>query len=258
MTKQHVRSVWWINNISIIPVAVFALWSPHIALAEGASELPFGHGVISGDLTRLNDDEVVRRTEFITTRLEDGEFGAEVWQYGFTAGYAVGAVMGTTQAILAGDEAARASAIVTAVKATFGTGRLVYAPHPGRHGSADILALPGSTPEERVKRLRAAEDVLADVEHSAMSRTSWKRRASNWGLNLVGGGVVWAFDDPAAGAVSAGIGIAVGELMGYLLPSRGIQDASDYRRNIESAPTEPKSSWMLVPQTRGLALHVSF
>ena len=83
-------------------------------------------------------------------------------------------------------------------------------------------------------------------------------RASNFGLNLVGGGIVWVFDDAAAGAVSAGIGIAVGELMTYLMPSRGIQDAEDYRQNFRNAPRKPGATWMIVAQAKGLALQVSF
>ncbi len=232
-------------------------WVPQAA-AEQPGALPPGHGAISGDLRQSDDDEVLRRLEFITERLEDGEFGSEVWQYGFTSGYAMGVVIGTTQAGLAKDRGSRASAIVTAVKAGIGTARLLYAPHPGRHGSEDIYALPGSTPEQRMTRLLAAEAVLADVEHRAISRTSWKRHASNFGLNLLGGGIVWIFDDLPGGAVSAGLGIAVGELMGYLMPSRGIEDAADYRQKFINPPRDPKATWLLLPQARGLALQLSF
>lgn len=80
----------------------------------------------------------------------------------------------------------------------------------------------------------------------------------------MGGGIVWVFDDATAGAVSAGIGIAVAELMTFLIPSRGIQDAEDYRQNFRNAPKEPETTWMIVPQANslvvveGLALQVSF
>ncbi len=235
---------------------ILALCQTTATAEQRASAAPSGS--ISGDLSSLGDDEVRRRLAFIMECLDDGELFAEMWQYGFSAGYGLGIAIGAVQAGIADDAGARASAIVSAVKAVGGTTRLVLAPHPGRLGSTAILAMPGATPAQRLARLVEAEVVLAAVEERAHSRLHWLSHASNVGINLAGGGVVLAFGDLTDAAVSVGIGIVVGEVMAFSMPWRGIRDVELYRSRFVTGRATRAGGWRFVVRPGGGAIQLSF
>ena len=74
----------------------------------------------------LSDEEIDRRVAFIEERLDDGQLHAQIWQYGFTAGYGGAAIaFGAIFVPITGDKDARVNYITTAVKAAFGTARLL-------------------------------------------------------------------------------------------------------------------------------------
>ena len=139
-----------------------------------------------------------------------------------------------------------------------GTTRLLLSPHPVRRGADDLAEMPTDTRDGRLARLAAAEDLLAEAAEIARDRGSWRSRLGNFGLNLAGGGIVWAFDDLKGGLASAGVGIAVGELFTFLTPRRGTGDVEDYRRHFSGSPAGPRASWSVVPTTSGAALLVTF
>jgi len=220
-------------------------------------------GVFSGDLSKLSDEEVGLRYDFIKQRLDAGQRNSQIWQYGFTSGWGVGVVIGVTQASLATDEATLASGIVTSVKAAGGVARLLLRPNPGRHGSENLQALPATSQEDRLRRLAAAEALLGDVEERALDRLNWKRHAGNVGVNLAGAGVILAVgeadnDSVSAALVSFGVGVIAGEVMSFTMPWRGVNDAKDYRGRFLAGPREPKVSWSIAPMPNGLSLHVAF
>ncbi len=58
--------------------------------------------------------------------------------------------------------------------------------------------------------------------------------------------------------VSAGIGIAFGELLIWSRPSRSLQDVEDYRRDfVATVPSSPEVAWRLAPRMGGGAIEVS-
>ena len=220
-------------------------------------------GALSGDLSRLSDQEIGQRYDFIKQRLDEGQLNSQIWQYGFTSGWGVGVVIGVTQASLASDKVTMTSGIVTSVKAAGGVARLLLSPNPGRHGSEDLQMLPAASSADRLRRLASAEALLSEVEDRAIDRTNWKRHAGNVAVNLVGASVILGVgggsnDSVESALVSAGVGIVAGEIMAFTMPSRGIKDVKDYRRNFSGRPSEPEMSWRISPAGMGLALNVTF
>ena len=219
-------------------------------------------GAISGDLSRLRDEEIDRRYSFITERLDAGQRNSQIWQYGFTSGWGVGVAVGAVQASVTNNKVTRTSGIVTSVKAAGGVVRLLWSPNPGRHGSENIQGLPADSREDRLRRLAAAEQLFSDVEERAIDRLDWKRHALNVAINLAGAGVIVgvhgfnrAWDD---GLISFGVGVTAGEVMSFTMPRRGVQDAEDYRKRFLGGPYEPEVSWRIAPTSNGLALRVEF
>lgn len=217
-------------------------------------------GAISGPLASLDDAELDARFTFLTGRLDAGKRNAQIWQYGFTSGYSLGIVIGAVQAGLE-DGNERVSGIVTASKAVIGVGRLLWAPHPARFGADPVRDLPRDSHGERVRALSEAEALMAEITDRAESRWAWQRHAAIVGLNLAGGAFVWGFDDVEDAAVSAGVGILVGEIMAFTMPWRSLDDVADYRRRFDLGGA-PLVSWKLEPLlldgAQGVVLRVDF
>jgi len=214
-----------------------ALRALGLALALGLAGGPTAlgdplQGAFGDDLSRLDDREVVRRLRLLVDLLEAGEFGVEVWQYGFAAGYGMGVALGVAETVLAEDGEARVEPVVTLVKAVGGTASLVLDPHPGRRGADDVLALPSATPHDRRRQLAAAERLLARAEARTRTRWHWAPHLGNLALNLAGGGIVWALGERGGAISSSLVGIAVGEAMIWSEPTRARVDAAVYRRAI--------------------------
>ena len=221
-----------------------------------------GDGALTGDLSRLDEHEIERRYAFIRERLDQGKRGAQLWQYGFTSAWGFGVAVGAAQASTTDNKVTRISGIVTSTKAAGGVAKLLWSPHPARHGAEDLEGLPSETREERIERLAAAEALLREVEIRAESRLGWKRHAYNVAANLVGGAVivgVGGFDRAWDNALTSfGVGVVAGEVMVFAEPSRGADDAADYRRRFVEMPRNPEVSWRLVPKHDGFAFQVEF
>ena len=187
------------------------------------------------------------------------EHRADWWWGGWLGFYATGTVVQSVRAGLE-EQGKRADYIVSAVKALFGTGRLLYARPNARLGAEPMLAVPLEAPADCSARLGIGEETLRKNAHESDSRWSWKRHLFNVGINVIGGVIVAeGFGAEQRGWTSAGIGIAVGEAM--ILSTRlGLGDLEEYDRRFPASgvPAEPPTTWNLVPWPGGIGLAVRF
>ncbi len=241
-------------------LAVFALFAAVLCLGPGPSSAQSAHeGAISGDLSRLSDAQIDERVAFLTDRLQEGQKNAKIWQIGFTSGWSLGVVIGTVQAATTSNGDTRATAIVTAVKATIGTARLLLRPHPGARGADPILAIEGDSRAAKLARLEAGERQLSRTAKRAASRKTWLPHLGNIGINLIGGGILLGVADDADAAISTGVGILAGEVMLWTMPWRSVQDAEDYEQRFDDGlPSKPQASWRMAPRMGGAAVEVRF
>jgi hypothetical protein len=219
----------------------------------------------------LSDSELDARLAFLEGRLDEGELYSKVWQWGWTSGYGLGIVIGTTQAITccSNKKAGAANSVkkkrneqrvthyVTAVKGAIGTTRMLLMRHPGRHGADAMRAIEGDTRDAKLARLATGEELLQDVAKTAHRRWSWKAHAGNIGLNLAGAGFIFGFGRDSDAWESLGVGIGVGTLQILSAPKRGIQDLDDYETRF-GAKTASRFNWTIVPTMGGAALKVTF
>jgi hypothetical protein len=220
----------------------------------------------------LSDSELDARLEFLEKRLDDGKTYARNWQWGWTGGYSLGIVYGVTQAItccstrksgpnnsVSGNtrHKKRTNYIVTAVKSTIGTSRLLLWRHPGRNGADAMRAVEGDSREAKLERLAKGEEVLRSVAKRAEQRTDWRSHAGNIGLNLAGAGFIFGFGRESDAWESLGVGIAVGTLNILTAPKRGIDDLEDYETRF-GMKTASRFNWSIVPTAGGAALQVTF
>jgi hypothetical protein len=198
------------------------------------------------------DDDTARRIQFIESRLDAGRTYADWWWKGWTAAYGVGTVVESVQAGLENDDTGkRADFVVSAVKAGFGTTRLLLWPPTLRLGADPMRALDRGDAASCRERLDVGEDLLRRAADESRSRWSWKRHLANLAINLAGGIIVAEGFDESRGWTSAGVGFAVGEAMTLSQPWGADDDLAEYERRFASGPAPDRISWSVAPWGRG-------
>jgi hypothetical protein len=195
------------------------------------------------------------KLDFISSRLEERKRHAHVWWTGFTGFYAIGTVVTAAQAATEGHTGDRAVDIVSSVKAAFGTTRLFFFDRPAALYGADPVRheLPNCD-----AALARGEELLRRAAKETSSRASWKRHASIIGINALGAviaGEGWGSRKDAW--ISAGVGIAVGEVMAWSHPWNGVNDLGEYEERFPEGET-PKATWQLVPTLNGFVVSARF
>lgn len=235
--------------------AVLAL--PASALAEDpvAEEIP-------ASLRMLSDQALEARLADAIETLDYGETYADVWWYGWTGFYALGAIIQTVAASTNDHDSdgRTADKVVGAVKAAGGVAGQLLRPSTAADGADPVRALPDRNREDRLRRLMIAEDRLRRRARESDQRYSLLRHGLNVGINVTGALIVWqGFDEKTRAWRSAGVGIAVGEVMLWSQPWWGRSDLEAYdQRNHIRIPPPVDVSWHLVPTTGGAALMVRF
>jgi hypothetical protein len=195
-------------------------------------------------------DQLDQRLRFLEERLDAGRTTALVWQHGWSAVFAVGAVTNTAAAITANDGDDRVAGAVDAIKSTAGLAQQLLKPLPARLGADPMRARPGATREQRLARGESQLEVNAA---RAEERWSLGRHLQVLAVNAIGGGVILAFGDSRDALVSAASGILVGEAHIWTQPWRAIDDLRDYR-----AAFPQTTGWELRPRLNGVELAYRF
>lgn len=203
---------------------------------------------------------VQARIEFLEARLEERRDYARNWWRLWTVAYGTGMVFQSVSAGLEDDEGERADLVVSAIKAGYGTIRLLRHPPNARRGADPMRHVPGDDAKACERRLAVGEELLRTNARQAAGRWSWKRHAANLAINLIGGLIVTEGFDENAGWMSMGVGIAVGELQIWTHPASATEDLAEYERKF-SPPSAAKPQWSVfsrVSEGVGLQLQVRY
>jgi hypothetical protein len=238
--------------------SAFAALACGVILACGVARADETPVPVPPELSSLDDRQIDERLAYLEQHLEDGQLYARAWYDWWTTFYGLGIVVQSVQAGLEDDKSNRVDDILGAVKATGGFVRLLVRPLQAKYGADRIRAMPAVTRDERLQRLASAEEQLRINAKEADRRYSWLQHAGNVGVNVAGALIVWqGFDDAETAWTSAGIGIAVGEVMIWSQPWWPSSDWDEYRRRFSGIGGR-RVSWRVVPTFGGAALYATF
>jgi hypothetical protein len=221
---------------------------------------------VEEDLSSLSDDEISRRIDFLSDRLDDGRHHAWLWNKGWGSFYGIGVLYGTYKAATEKDRGHRADAIVSLTKASIGLTRIYFGKLSAENGADPVRAIPSHTRPLLESKLLEAKKQMAVNARRAHERYSLKAHAISWGLNILGGVIIWqVYGEDNLGAISTGMGIAVGELIFFSQPGRALKDVKAYDRRFGSPlPSDlagPPISFNVGPTkngTSGAAFRIEF
>jgi hypothetical protein len=208
----------------------------------------------------LSDEQIERRTAFLTERLDERRLHAAAWKYGWLVVDGAGGIAAAARAATE-DGTDQVNQISQAGKGAIGVAYILLNPMPGTAGADPIREMPDATREDKLARLAAAEELLARAADRARDRTSWLLHFGNVFINAAAAAPVLALGDEGQAAQSFGIGVAAGTLQILTQPWEGPSDWADYERFIASdgAGTDISSEeWQIVPHGIGLAVQRRF
>jgi hypothetical protein len=183
-------------------------------------------------VARADDDEdedVRERIHFIQARLKAEAPMARLWSWGWVSFNALGAGVSIYRGVTADNLADRTDQYVGLGKAAIGVVSGALRPLAAARGDSELRGMPESSAFERRQKLAAAERLLRRNAKEVDQRYSLLTHALTLALNVAGAAIVWGVSrDPQTAWISAGIGVAFGELQIWTQPSRAKRDLRNY------------------------------
>jgi hypothetical protein len=204
-----------------------------------------------------DDSDVRERLHFIQSRLRAEAPMARLWSWGWVSFNALGLGYSAYRGATADNLADRTDQYVGVAKAAIGVVSGAVHPLAATRGDSELRGLPESSAAERREKLALAERLLRRNAKETDQRYSLLPHALTLALNVAGAAIVWGVGRDAGKAwLSAGIGIAFGELQIWTQPTRAKKDLKDYEGrylgHYAESSTGPTLS--VVPMSAGLGV----
>jgi hypothetical protein len=214
----------------LLTLAVACLSPLLAASGQAAAPLPADHA-------GLSDAQIDQRLRFLEQRLDDSRTPGQIWYWSWLAINGGSMVGNGIVAGLRRQHDDRVNYATGAVLGAIGVADQLLRPLEARYGAAPIRGLPEATREQKLAKLRAAEDQLRRNALRAEERSQVLPYAGNAGLALAAGLVVGLWGEPSSG-IQTGISTLVGGVVNIITqPAAPARDWQNYL-----ATTGPRSA----------------
>jgi hypothetical protein len=204
------------------------VWIIAIAWAVLATGLVQAAEPAPADHTSLSDAQIDQRIQFLEQRLDDSRTHGQIW---FWSWFVINGGSMVGNGIVAGTRGQhddRVNYATGAVLGAIGVGDLFLRPLEARYGADPIRGLPEATREQKLAKLRAAEDQLRSNAERAEGRHEVVPYVGNAGLALAAGLVVGLWGERGAG-IQTGVSTLIGGAANIVTePGRPEQDWQSY------------------------------
>lgn len=212
----------------------------------------------------IPDTLVKERIEYIQKSLDQGKPGAKLWwnswMYGYTA-----ATLVQGGIFLSGNELkTRQDMSLGAATTLIGAVGQLVMPMTPASAPKKLVLIPGETREERLFKLKKAEELFAASAQREKDGRSWKMHALSGAVNLGSGLVTWiGFDRTIwAGLGNFALNTVITEAQIWTQPTRAMKDyekyMESYKNGIPYSTLRPKAHFYVSTFPGGLALKLIF
>jgi hypothetical protein len=207
-----------------------AAWATLVALAALALVEASGQAAepAPADHASLSDAQIDQRIQFLEQRLDDSRTHGQIWYWSWFAINGGSMVGNGIVAGMSGQHDDRVNYWTGAALGAIGVADLLLRPLEARYGADPVRGLPEATREEKLAKLRAAEDQLQRNAERAEQRTQVLPYVGNAGLALAAGLVVGLWGEEGSG-IQTGVSTLIGGALNILSqPGRPEQDWESY------------------------------
>ncbi|MCL4558764.1 MAG: hypothetical protein M1491_09110 [Deltaproteobacteria bacterium] len=209
-------------------------------------------------------DGATGRIRYIQKSLDDGTGRAMLWWYGWVGFYAAATIVPLTAALTSRNGTLQVTGGVSAAESLVGLSGMLVFPFTAKDAAENLRSMPESTPEEKAKKLLAAETLLRESAEDETTGSSWIQHTLGVLVNAAGALVIWqgyggrirrAGGEPWEQAlISFVVGTSVSELQIWTEPTKAMADYKDYRDKYPSSGPSPDARLMVLPLGNGLEL----
>jgi len=212
----------------------------------------------------LPDSVVTIRLQTIEKMLNQGKSNANLWWYGWLAGYSAATVGQGAVFLSSNDKSLRQDMAVGAATTFLGAlGQIITPMVPG-YAPDRLKMIPGGTREERRQRLDIAEELLIQSALREKSGRSWQTHAIATAVNAGSGLITWlGFNrDIWAGLENFALNTCITEAQIWTQPTKAMKDYKNYCTLYKSGENlvaiKPETVWFVSGSPGGIKLRIVF
>lgn len=205
----------------------------------------------------MSNSEITQRLNDIQSRFEQGKLHAQIWQYGWLAGFSASVAARTYIASADSDKNKRFDAGVGIFTSLSGLLSLTFKPLPSATATSKLNALPESTAEQRRSKLKYAEQLLRASANEVTRRRDWPIQGVFLLEQLLAGLAIGIIDDrPKDGLKTAALGMLASEIFTFTMPTRARADYNTYTKNTfePKLARNSRQQYFFFPHVRGFRM----
>jgi len=212
----------------------------------------------------IPDSLVKERIDHIQNSLNEGKPAAKLWWNGWLYGYSAATVVQGAVFISSDELKTRQDMALGAATTLVGAVGQLIMPMTPASAPGKLALIPGDTPEERINKLKKAEELFEASSKREKDGRSWKMHALSSAINLSSGMITWlGFDRTIkAGLINFAINEVITEAQIWTQPTRAIKDykvyCERYKSGLPSALYKPKAQLFVNAFPGGVALKLVF
>jgi hypothetical protein len=210
------------------------------------------------------DSVISERIQLIQNMLDRGRPNANLWWYGWLAGYSAATVAQGAVFILSDEKATRQDMALGAATTLLGAaGQLLTPNEPGR-AAERLLQIEGGDAEARLQKLQDAEELLKASALREKAGRSWKIHAITGAVNVSSGLITWlGFKrDLWAGVQNFALNTIITETQIWTQPTKAMKDYQSYCRRYkkgeELVSMKHNINWFVSASPGGIELKIVF
>lgn len=212
----------------------------------------------------IPDSLVTIRLQYLKNALEHDKANTNRWWYGWLGGYSAATIGQGAVYLNSNDKSLRQDMALGAATTLLGAAGQFFCPLIPGHEPEKFNSISANTPDEQLKKLAVAEQLLNDCAKREKLARHWKYHALTGAVNLGGGLITWLGFKRNIGA---GIGYfalntAITEAQIWTQPifaKRAYQKYRlEYLKNTDDLAFVPKAKWYVGANSGGIGVKVVF